>query len=80
MLEPLLPIRKPTGRPPNWSKRQLIDGLRWRVRVGSSWRDVPVQYGPWQMVYGLFRRWQREGTWARVLTALQTRSDATRRG
>ncbi|MFD0535405.1 transposase [Actinomadura luteofluorescens] len=37
---------RPTGRPPKWSRRQLIDGIRWRVRVGSPWRDVPVQYGP----------------------------------
>ncbi|MGW1230057.1 transposase [Streptomyces sp. NPDC002530] len=26
------------------------------------WRDVPVEYGPWNRVYGLFRRWQRNGT------------------
>ncbi len=25
-------------------------------------------YGPWQTVYGLFRRWQRDGTWRAVLT------------
>jgi transposase len=27
-------------------------------------------------VYGLFRRWQRDGTWARVLTALRAIADA----
>jgi transposase len=41
VLEPLLPKGKKPGRPPKWSKRQLIDGIRWRVRVGSPWRDVP---------------------------------------
>jgi transposase len=35
-----------------------------------------VEYGPWQTVYGLFRRWQRDGTWAQVLTSLQARADA----
>jgi transposase len=25
---------------------------------------------------GLFRRWQRDGTWARILAALQARADA----
>ncbi len=63
------------GRPPEWTKRQLIDGIRWRVRAGAPWRDVPVQYGPWQTVYGLFRRWQRNGTWAQVLAGLQARAD-----
>jgi transposase len=76
VLEPLLPKAKKLGRPPKWSRRQLIDGIRWRTRVGSPWRDVPPQYGPWQTVYGLFRRWQRDGTWARMLAGLQARADA----
>ena len=75
VLEPLLPKGKKPGRPPKWSKRQLIDGIRWRGRVGSPWRDVPVRYGPWQTVYGLFRRWQRDGTWAAILTGLQALAD-----
>jgi hypothetical protein len=37
---------------------------------------VPGRYGPWESAYGLFRRWQRNGTWAAVLTALQARADA----
>ena len=75
-LEPLLPVGVKPGRPPVWSKRQLIDGIRWRTRVGAPWRDVPGCYGAWQTVYGLFRRWQRDGTWARMLTALQGDADA----
>jgi transposase len=58
------------------SKRQLIDGIRWRTRAGVPWRDVPERYGPWQTVYGLFRRWQRDGTWRRILTQLQAQADA----
>jgi transposase len=76
VLEPLLPRGKKPGRPPTWSRRQLIDGIRWRVRTGAPWRDVPAWYGPWQLVYGLFRRWQRDGTWRRIVTALQARADA----
>ena len=33
-------------------------------------------YGPWQTVYGLFRRWQRDGTWRKILAGLQARADA----
>jgi transposase len=33
-------------------------------------------YGHWQSVYGLYRRWQRNGTWARMLAALRARADA----
>jgi transposase len=74
-LEPLLPKGRKSGRPPIWSKRQLIDGIRWRTRTGAPWRDVPARYGPWPTVSGLFRRWQRDGTWQRILTALQAQAD-----
>lgn len=76
VLEPVLPRGKKAGRPPKWTRRQLIDGIRWRVRVGAPWRDLPERYGPWQSAYGLFRRWQRDGTWARILAGLQGRADA----
>ncbi|MEV7013028.1 transposase [Streptosporangium sp. NPDC051022] len=33
-LQPLLPQGRKPGRPPKWDKRQLIDGIRWRVRAG----------------------------------------------
>lgn len=70
VLEPLLPKGTKAGRPPVWPRRQLIDGIRFRVRTGIPWRDVPEQYGPWARVYDLFRRWQR------IFTALQARADA----
>ncbi|WP_432958977.1 IS5 family transposase [Micromonospora haikouensis] len=78
-LEPLLPVGRRPGRPSRWTKRQLIDGIRWRIRVGAPWRDVPECYGSWAAVYALFRRWQRDGTWARILTALQALADASGR-
>ncbi|MFJ1902038.1 transposase [Streptomyces sp. NPDC088115] len=37
----------------------MIDGIRFRVRTGVPWRDVPVEYGPWGRVYDQFRQWQR---------------------
>ncbi|MFS8201968.1 IS5 family transposase [Streptomyces sp. CWNU-52B] len=42
VLEPLLPKGARAGRPPVWPRRQLIDGIRFRVRTGVPWRDVPV--------------------------------------
>ncbi|WTO80018.1 transposase [Streptomyces sp. NBC_00210] len=75
-LEPLLPKGKKSGRPPIWPRRQLINGTRWRTGAGTPWRDVPERYGPWDRVYDLFRRWQRDGTWKRIFTALQSQADA----
>ncbi|MGI5192139.1 IS5 family transposase [Streptomyces sp. CA-288835] len=76
VLEPLLPRGKKLGRPPIWIRRRLVDGIRFRVRTGIPWRDMPQEYGPWGRVYDLFRRWQRNGTWQRIFTALQVRADA----
>jgi transposase len=76
VLELLLPKGKKPGRPPIWTRRQLIDGIRFRVRTGIPWRDMPAEYGPWGRAYDLFRRWQRNGTWQRIFTELQARADA----
>ena len=76
VLEPLLPVAKRAGRPSQWTKRQLLNGIWWRVRVGAPWRDVPGCCGSWQAVYGLFRRWQRAGIWKQILTGLQARANA----
>lgn len=76
VLEPLLPVGAP-GRPAVHSRRRMIDAVRWRVRVGAPWRDVPERYGPWQSVYSFFRRWQLAGVWAMLVTALQSRADAS---
>ncbi|MGW1712407.1 transposase [Streptomyces sp. NPDC002156] len=34
-LEPLLPRGIKSGRPPVWTRRQLMDGMRWRIRTGA---------------------------------------------
>ncbi|MEV4631611.1 IS5 family transposase [Micromonospora sp. NPDC049523] len=78
-LAPLLPAAPVRGRPPKWTRRQLIDGIRWRIRIGSPWRDVPAEYAPWPTIYGLFRRWQRDGTWEKILAGLQADADAAGR-
>ncbi|MFE5086063.1 transposase [Streptomyces mirabilis] len=75
-LESLLPQGVKASRPPLWTRRQLIDGMRWRTRTGAPWRDVPERYGSWDRVYDLFRRWQRDGTWAQIVTRLQAEADA----
>ncbi|MER6441880.1 transposase, partial [Streptomyces sp. NPDC001185] len=46
-LEPLLPAIPKMGRPSR-DRRQVFDGIWWRARTGSPWRDVPERYGPWE--------------------------------
>ena len=56
----------------------MVDGIRWRTRTGSPWRDLPAVYGRWQTVYGRHRRWCADGTWAAVLDALRAGADRDR--
>jgi transposase len=57
------------GRPLE-DHRRLFNGMLWRLHTGAPWRDIPERYGPWETIYGRFRRWRRDGTWARILTHL----------
>ena len=54
----------------------MVEGMRWILRTGAPWRDLPERYGPWRTVASRFYRWQKSGVWERVLWALQARSDA----
>ncbi|WP_079182974.1 transposase [Streptomyces sp. TSRI0281] len=74
-LEAVLPLIPKMGRPPR-DRRQVFDGIWWRARTGSPWRDLPERYGPWETAYAVFRRWQIDETWARVLKKLQVKADA----
>jgi transposase len=74
-LEPLLPDRTPR-RGGRWNDhRQVINGILWRTRAGSPWRDVPPCYGDFRTLHGRHRRWSADGTWETVLAQLQADSD-----
>lgn len=76
VLEPLLPTRARPGHLPTRPRRRLIDGMRWWVRVGAPWRDVPEHYGLWQSICTFFRCRQLTGVWAMLVTVLPTQADA----
>ncbi|SBU94222.1 Putative transposase of IS4/5 family (DUF4096), partial [Streptomyces sp. Ncost-T6T-1] len=52
------------GRPVR-DRRQVLDGILWKLSTGAAWRDLPERYGPWKTVYERFRRWSADGTWDR---------------
>ncbi|RNE49965.1 IS5 family transposase [Corynebacterium alimapuense] len=76
VLEPLLPAPTHLGRPCRYRLRDLINGIRHRIRIGCPWRDVPARYGPWWRVYALFKTWQCSGMWAQIEATLQSKADA----
>ncbi|WP_331741065.1 MULTISPECIES: IS5 family transposase [unclassified Streptomyces] len=74
-LESFLP---PGGaRGGRWSDhRRVINGVLYRVRTGVQWRDLPERFGPWETVYKRHRRWSADGTWAMLLSRIQSAEDA----
>ncbi|MFD1144955.1 transposase [Larkinella insperata] len=69
-LKDMMPSNNRPGRP--WrSHRQSINGILWILNSGAPWRDLPERYGSWKTIYDRFRRWQRDGTLAKILTLLQ---------
>jgi transposase len=75
-LQPVLPPQKPrTGRPP-LDHRLVLEAILWVLRTGAPWRDLPPEYGPWQTAATRFYRWVGDGSWERILAALQRQADA----
>ena len=74
-LEPLLPPKPSTGRPPK-DRRLILDALLWLGKTGAPWRDLPEQFGPWRTVATRFYRWTRAGLWDRLLAELRRIADA----
>jgi transposase len=73
-IAPLLPTN---GRGRRWrDHRQVINGILWKLRTGSPWRDVPDRYGPWKTCHERLRSWTMDGTWSKILDEAVVKDDA----
>ncbi len=76
LIAPLLPPPKTGpagGRPPKHPMREIVNAIRYRVRTGWAWRQLPNDLPPWPTVYWYFAAWNRDGTLDRVHDALRER-------
>ena len=73
VLEPLVPANKPGGRPPKYTRRDLVDAILYVVRQGCTWRALPAEFPYWNTAFWYFREWQADGTWDRVEDTLRRR-------
>src|SRR5918999_984700 len=74
LLQSLLPERTwcpgGPGRPP-CDVRRLVNGILYLNKTGCQWRLVPKEFGHWSTIYGYFKRWRRDGVWARMMETLR---------
>lgn len=76
LVEPLLPVSRSGPYPQHL--RDQVEGVIWRFRTGSQWREMPGEFGPWQTVYDAFARWRDAGVFAELMAAVT--AEAARRG
>jgi putative transposase of IS4/5 family DUF4096 len=70
LVRPLLPAQRGwIGRPP-LDHRRVLGGILWVARTGSSWREMPEEYGKWESAYRRHELWVKQGLWQRVLRIL----------
>jgi transposase len=55
---------------------EILEGIAWRFRTGSPWRDVPERFGPWQTVYDRHNLWSENGMYAALFRHLLAEADA----
>jgi transposase len=68
LIEPFLPVAA-TGPLPTRARDQF-NGILWRFRTGSGWRDVPERYGSWSTIYSRFNAWSKAGVFQGLMDAL----------
>jgi transposase len=51
--------------------REVFNGLRWIVRAGSSWRMMPHDLPPWDVVYQQTQRWLKAGVFEALVHDLR---------
>src|SRR3954462_2983121 len=59
LIEPLLPEARTGGRPEKHPRRVVVDAILYVVRTGCAWRQLPVDFPPWQTVYWYFNQWEQ---------------------
>ena len=55
-LLPYLTLMREDAPQRDHSLRDLFNALRYVVKTGCQWRMLPKECGPWETVYGYFRR------------------------
>ena len=67
----MLPLIKSAGRIPKHPRRAIVDAILYVVRSGCSWRQLPVDFAPWQTVYWQFQQWEQRQVTERILDELR---------
>lgn len=68
MIKPILPLKDLKNR--RIEIKIIVDGIFYKLRTGNAWCDIPERYGDFQACYKLFKKWEKNGTWDRIMDRL----------
>lgn len=57
---------KKTGRPRKHDIRTIINAIRYVMRTGCQWRQLPKDFPPWKTIYSWNTRLKNIGKWQEI--------------
>jgi transposase len=63
--------RNPGGKPRQYSRLSIVNGILYIAKTGAQWRFLPREYPPWKTVWHYFTLWTRDGTWGQAMDYLR---------
>jgi transposase len=75
VIEPILAGRAKirSGRPMEYTWRDIIDTIFYMLRTGCQWRQLPHDLAAWRVAYRWFRALSKDGTWRAIHDELHRR-------
>jgi transposase len=70
LIAPMIPPAQRGGRPRETDMREVMNAVRYVLRTGCQWRQLPKDFPPRSTVYGYFWEWSRYGLLDRIHHAL----------
>jgi putative transposase len=71
LLQPFVAPDDGPGAPRTIETRAVVDALRYRLRTGCQWRQLPADFPTWSTVYYYFKKWSENGTLERINSSLR---------
>lgn len=62
LIEPLLPQKKPRGRP-RTDLRLVLNAILYLAKAGCAWKLLPSDFPPYKTVFHIFRQWGKDNVW-----------------
>jgi putative transposase len=70
-IEHLVPQPKSGGRPAKYERREILNALFYMTKSGCTWRMLPHDLPPWEVVYMYFAQWRDAGVFEGINEVLR---------